>query len=410
MNYDETKRLCEAILKEEIKKNNLDVDYHCCGKIQYYNKSNNILKKNLKYRFQKKDFVGAIVLTLAPMVAAGYYLNNTPSITVFIKGKTLLKSNESPYKSLFIIYHELYHAVEDKRRKDNNNKLDFSSYDNFFSDIDHLIYENFFRAQYAYSFGLHENFMFEIMASKKGIENLKKYIEKNQLKVNVEELKKVEEKYNNLYNEANLSKSLDFIINNYSKIKKSKKFDNSFFEIFLTENGDFKNLDEIISNENFHLINPKIIKAFFSTNKFIKSFNIANISYESQKILFEILNNEHNKQPNQIVIEDHTKFETLDFEKQRKISKIKSYSLIIIIAILSKFIANRLNINDDSFINEQLSDFFSNFGTLVPLIPIHDIILNLCAKYKFNVTNKEIDDILNDIQRTIEKVEDGKQK
>ena len=143
--------------------------------------------------------------------------------------------------------------------------------------------------------------MFEILAnlySVKRVEELIQYIEITPYSniINNNDYKKLQhqkEKYSRQYENYDLSERLDIMIRQYKKFRAEKSFEKyidwSIFEIFMNEDGTFKNVKDIVLNDRFYELDQKIIISFFKTKSFVDEIEKNMPSKEEQLLLDEIL-------------------------------------------------------------------------------------------------------------------------
>lgn len=283
MNYQDTKKLCDDILKEEIKKNNLDIHTYSFGKLNYYNSS--YFKNSILLSILTRNHRDLLTFLQLPFAIKGGYIENEKSLLLFLNDNPIIFKNNNITKTLHVLYHEIYHA------KDFSYTPVIMDYNKFSSYIDryirNLIPNNL--SKYNHSKEFHDYFMFEILANLYSIMKIKKFIKKNPDKYNYDKkyLYKKCRIYHQQYLSYNLAEHIDIVLDNYSLFKKRRDFDRTIFNIFINEDGSFKDIYSIMTNPIINIIDERIIYSFFNTKTF-KSIN-RDLSSEENFYIEEIL-------------------------------------------------------------------------------------------------------------------------
>lgn len=303
MKYEEMKTICSSILSEEIKKNNLKTTSYVFGKLTYYNSgyfrqklvnsvSTSSDKKYNKFTTlikQIKNIPEMLETIEAPFRCRAFYSNGDDTIVIFIKSYDKIKylypinvyakvffGKETNITNLLIsTYHELYHAID----WSNSNGFDISSYDQFACDIERVTgrivssdWEYLKKRQkYMLDSKYHDSFMYEILANKYAVMKTEEFIKQNPTTYDYDYtlLNREKQKCLELYNNYNLSDNLDIIISNYKMLlEQIPNFDKRLFEIFLNDDGTFKDIRNCITNERLLSIDERILKAFYNTTLF----------------------------------------------------------------------------------------------------------------------------------------------
>lgn len=296
MRYEDIKKICDIILRKEISDNKLNVNGYSFGRIRYYNSE--FFRNKMKYSF-KTSLFDFYFCFISPLCCNGYY--DSDIVVIFLDDYPFAFLN--PYISFIngvsTIYHESYHAIDYARAKAHERT---NEYNNFASDVDKVLKCYFpFAIKYLASKKIHDSFMFEILAnlySVKRVEELIQYIEITPYSniINNNDYKKLQhqkEKYSRQYENYDLSERLDIMIRQYKKFRAEKSFEKyidwSIFEIFMNEDGTFKNVKDIVLNDRFYELDQKIIISFFKTKSFVDEIEKNMPSKEEQLLLDEIL-------------------------------------------------------------------------------------------------------------------------
>lgn len=287
MEYYEAKFFCQNILEKEIKNLNLEIKPFIFGRLSYFNEKHfkDEFKYNLMiiddlYNYSLKEkinsFINVLKILSFPVQANGVYRNQKKSLIVFANdiGHPILKNNI--VQLLKTTYHELYHAIYFNTKQKG---FKFNDFNSFACDLEQFLMKHNIGTPLRYLYN-HDSFMFEILANIYGVKKTEEYISQNPNAHNydLKKLKKIKQKYDRQYDNYNLSKILDDIIKNYKSALKCKDFDKSFFEIFLNEDGTFKNLNSSFLNEKINQIDKRIIDAFLNTNSFLKEAKIQGLN------------------------------------------------------------------------------------------------------------------------------------
>lgn len=307
MKYEEMKNICQNILNEEIQNNNLKTTSYVFSKLTYYNsdyfkkrfmhslsltkRDNSIIKNKIVTVIEGiKNFHKTLDDIMIPFYYNAYYHDIDNTIVIFINtyekvpfpiniyAKFLFGQKTKITNLLVATYHEIYHAIDWNK----SNGFDISNYNQFACDIERITqnmasswleYE-YNQQKYHQDVNYHNSFMYEILANQYAVMKTKEFIMKNPTvyDYNLDYLNKLEQKCNEQYNNYNLSKNLDIIIANYNMLlKEIPNFDKRLFEIFLNDNGTFKNIKTCLLDERLASVDKRILTSFYNTEAFINN-------------------------------------------------------------------------------------------------------------------------------------------
>lgn len=277
MRYLEAKSFFQDLLEKECRKNNLDISIFSTGRLSYFNSEffKKEIKRNLNLIRSKNSIINllrgtidSIHLLILPMYANGNFNTKSNSLIVFLNdvGSPIL--NNDITRLLYTTYHELHHALYYKQKKE---KFDTGNFERFACDLESFLLRHSPEVNAKYYFQ-HDNFMLEILASQYGIIKAEEYIAENPNThhYNIDKLNRLKKHFQKKRKNYDLSYYLEIIIQSYSDCLRIKGFDKSLFELFLNDNGSFKDIANI-SNEQLQQINPKIISEFTKTLSFQKA-------------------------------------------------------------------------------------------------------------------------------------------
>lgn len=298
MEYYEAKFLCQNLLERETRNLELKTKTYTFGKLSYYNENyfKEALSKNVKIVMDREEksipkkisrILNTFQMFIFPFYAGGAYHKQENSLIVFIDDVGIPILKNEPVSLLKRVYHELYHAFYNKNKKEGFPLDDFHS---FACNLEYFMMschtETFMR--YLYS---HNSFLFEILADKYAVERTQEYITQNPnaYNYNLRKLARMRKKSDNQYNNYDLSKLLDTIIRDYPEASKIEGFDNHLFEIFLNEDGTFKDITESLTDERLATIDKRILFSFFNTKSFLqeKQNSILGSTFSSQFVSVE---------------------------------------------------------------------------------------------------------------------------
>ncbi len=270
MKYLEAKNLCDIILKDEIRKHNLDIKGYSFGRIGYYN--SDYFKNEIKKIASKKTeltFGSTYRLFVLPFTNKGYFAYNDGILVVFLNDIVDINFSHDAIDILRTVYHEIYHAIDNRNIKAGYYDL---SYNVFASSVDRFLRNHYvsYLLKYKFTKKGHDTCMFEILADVYALKKTEEFINSNpnSYKYNISKLEAYKRNCYNNYFAYDLPKRLDFIIKNYGDIKKCSDFDDSIFKFFLDENGHFRNINKLNFDERIKTLDCKIVNAFMSTNAF----------------------------------------------------------------------------------------------------------------------------------------------
>lgn len=250
----------------------------------------------------------------------GFYNPSKNNIVIFIdRIKKIKKIDRQIFNLAFVCYHEVRHRIQ----------KEFSqySYEGFIDFIDKL---NIF------DYGLsHDSFSYEIGANLYGVKKAKEYMIKN-----YPDLFESQKEYINLLEQIYYYQYLTYdaglhvdsslavlkIMNKLSNKETSEKDDElhkkikqfeSILKIFINEDFSFKNIDEIIQNEELKKLDKRIVYAVLSSKTFLSSVDLNNLSYNSLLVLSEVLTYTCNLDLKQIKYEEELQKLKTDVLKNR---------------------------------------------------------------------------------------------
>ena len=275
LDTQQMKKIAQEIFEEESQKYGLDDSFFPLTFIEYY--SNFIKTGNFNL-----IRTGGVI---RPFHVGGINNITKGTIIIFLSHVKKIKKIEKRYYRLATFcYHELRHSMQAK--------FDEFSYEGFLFDI-----SNFARVSLPmdYSFE-HDIYSYEIGAYLYGIRRAKDFLknkypslyEKEKDDIEKEE-KKYLEKYM-LYDAADtFDIALSSIRNKRMSLEINKKVHYPLFDIFLKEDGSFRKISEMISDERFATLDYRIVAAVLSSKTFLRETNIEDLSLECLEVLNKAL-------------------------------------------------------------------------------------------------------------------------
>ena len=198
--------IVKSILAEEIQKNNLNVDFAVPCRITYYGKQilNRLKNKSLKFSNIKSIF-GEMIKWNGLCSSKEIVVFSDESIAYFCEPRSLVQM-------IYVAYHELYHAMQDKQIKDKDYPI---SYNLFASVCDKIFISTICNEQYVGSTEFHNARMHEILADLYAINKTREYLQKNNMYDSSAEafLKRQEEYCKNRYENYDLTGTLNLMLN-----------------------------------------------------------------------------------------------------------------------------------------------------------------------------------------------------
>lgn len=281
LNINEMKRISDEIINNEAKKYNVKINTFAITNVEYFKKHvfNNPL-----------NLVKTIHKAALPLYAGGFN-DKKGNTVIFLSNidKSFKIKEDKIYRLAQASYHEIRHSVQET----------FSdySYEGFISKIEHYLIKcgNPYVAK-------HDKYSFEIGANLYGTMKAKEYLEKNYPDLYEKRKEKIEKEYNeykydyltydfndtieSFFKTTKITSKIPNISNLAFKIPKETDV-SPVLSIFKNNDGTFKSMNEIINNENFNKIDPRITNAIFSSKSFLQSITLENLSIEQ----IEIINN-----------------------------------------------------------------------------------------------------------------------
>lgn len=290
MTLEQKEAIINSIMMNEIKDNNLDINFYSCTRIQYFNSSflrriinNNNASTKLK-----------LMKILAPLNSSGFFYSQDEErdIIIFLDKLSTIPGFSLPISRLLKnTYHELYHALQ---HKELNTPQENISFDLFASKCDIFLCscQDSDFLKYYFSQETHDSQMFEILANLYGAKKTEEYLLGNNIPLTtkeIEQFNKQKEKYQQQYQNYDLTSRLNIILENYKKCIESKNFDKSIFELFVNDDGTLKDLNSVFSNEMVLNLDPRILIAFLKTDLIKNNIAQAELSDETTYKINELL-------------------------------------------------------------------------------------------------------------------------
>lgn len=165
------------------------------------------------------------------------------------------------------------------------------SYEGLFNRLDNYMKKATFNIDYVAE---HNKYFFEIEANLYGITRAKEYLKQNYSNLYEEckfQIEQKEKQYKYDYLMYDASNTIDRVISISNIEKNVFKLTtiSSVLDIFLNEDNTFKNINNIIKNEKFKVLDKRIIYAFLSSQTFLKGINFNELSEEEIIIIKEAL-------------------------------------------------------------------------------------------------------------------------
>ena len=281
-NKDEAIETFKSIIKKESDEHNLNLkfisislsdsvkelfEYH---KIKLY-KSKHWKEAFSIYRNVKKCFA--------------YYDDQFNSVN-FITDKKLIIKRLDKYKKLKLIhtaYHEVFHAIDNKRIDDFYQKdMNVSSigFDYFFSIIEAILWD-IDEVSKRYNSN-HDGFICEIQADLYGVE---KAISNNRFHADdIYKLLLIKDNAEKEYKKYDTNFFINIFYKRYKdNWDKDERLNKRIFSMFYEE-GDYKTLDEIVNHDEIKCVDARIVAAIITSDSFMES--IINKNYHISDDIF----------------------------------------------------------------------------------------------------------------------------
>ena len=380
------KQLLDKIVEEEKEKHGLTFDFHYVGKLSYVKNINKIYKKKLKL-VEKKEKIKGI------MYCIGFQSQNHNMVVVY-KNINQIKLCELT-KLINTLYHEIGHAKDQKPRM-----IDISEYNNLIFFIDSCLLPT--KSKYHGDLIYHDSMGYEILADMYAVKMTRKFFEKHpEIEFNEEYLNKTEKDVNERYETYDLAQRIDEIINegHYIYIEQDIR-KKSPFSIFINNDGNFRHIDDILKDPDFHELDQRIINGFLKSENFKKSLLDSDISQESQKYLTNLY---EKMKPKKLIIQKQEKYKDIK-DVIKKYKSTIALSLVAYILLLVEWVITRNPIQN----NQKIFNFIDllNTGLLgalvyVDIMIIKTIINEIKHKYNFicSVSEEEIDEFIDILEQ-----------
>lgn len=381
------KQLLDEIVEEEKEKHGLTFDFHYVGKLTFIKNMKKIYKRKLKLVEQNKKIKRLV------MRAPGFQDKDYNIIVVYKKAKKL-KIYDLTFL-IYILYHEIGHAKDEKPRM-----IDISEYNNLIYFIDSCLLPR--KSKYYSDSIYHDSMGHEILADIYGLRKTREFFEKHpKILFNGDFLNRREKIVNEHYETYDLAQRIDEIINEGHYIYKEQDIrKKSPFSIFINNDGNFRHIDDILKDPDFHELDQRIINGFLKSENFKKSLLDSDISQESQ----EYLTNLYEKiKPKKLIIQKQEKYDEINnVIKQSKIAL--AISLVAFIALIVEWVITR-NVFQNNLKIYNFIDLL-NTGVLgafvyADIMIIKTIINEIKNKYNFisSVSEEEIDEFIDILEQ-----------
>lgn len=290
LTQDEAIDLMHEVIKQENKKYNLDVSFgtvHFKTRLKHKLEKNNI---NLEKGFKKwkKAFD---IYENEKSTRAICFCYHSIRISLVTDNHIIFKFLNNINKRLDILltsYHEFFHALDDTKFADIKD-IDLSTTDinfyTFFSIIEFMIASE--PEVITYYQNNHDDFIREIGAD---LYAIKQIIDKQILnKKEKKKLLKLQKNVLNRYNRYNTDFFVEQFFAYYSaNWNNNREFDKEIFNIFYSK-GHYRNINEIIKDSRFKLVDPKISEAIILSYSFLNTIDINQLDSESKEYLLNII-------------------------------------------------------------------------------------------------------------------------
>lgn len=338
-NAKKIKDIIREIFEEEKNTNNLNTTINPITVIEFY--------KDYFNKFMKKENTIKSKLHMAklPMVASGIHSwdneRKEGSIYIFLKSQNKIQeANKNLYKTLYVCYHEIRHAIQIN--------YDKYSYNGFLYDMDYFLQEQSSTDYHTE----HSEYSYEIGANLYGATKAKEYIQKHypdlyeQEKEYIEKFEQKQKFYYITYDASDtIERMLDAIKkqlknNNTKEIQNMDKI-SPVLELFLNSDMSFKSINEIIKNEKFKSLDKRIVYAFISSKSFLENINIEELSDEELNLLSESLQYTRTLYENQFKWLEQEK--NINLKELLKVEKSLLQKCVLIGDYYTKKIKHKLN-------------------------------------------------------------------
>ena len=350
MKIDYLKQVATNILNQEIKENNIDVNYKVLS-------GNEFDKYRKKFNIKRSD-------------NNSFYDEECNTIFIVI-GNDVNLDDRDFFDLIFECFHEIRHAVQKNFIK--------NSYEGFFYFIDDINSYNSFD----YNNISHDGYFFEIDAEIYSVNKIRGYLKEKfpeKYKNFIEEINLIEEIRNLEYLLYNTTSRFNIFMSKFKynlrigRIKWKKEEDDdivipSLFNVFLNCDGSFKTISEIINNEKFNDIDNRIVYAVVSSKMFLDTVDYSNLSSFELSFLEGVLNYSNGLNNKQIILKKEL------FNKRRKLYIYRMNNEDSLFGKL--YLTDRLNL-DILLYNIRFNDFYkkdSNFFRNIALKKINNLII-----------------------------------
>lgn len=285
----EIKSIIKEIVKSFNKEYGLNVEIYPINIITYFSKEV-LTKKYIINSLNIKEIVDDMTKTLA------YYDENSKNITLYLfnfynRFKILHHSdkNNEFIDLIFTVYHELGHVLQ------------FQNNDSFFVFIVQL--ENTIKQNIPdHYISCHDSYFIELDADYYAIGKTKEYLEEYP-EVSIEGKKHIDF-LSKKYKYQLVNYDFDYFFNTFCDILPQNKnlYCNNFswYKTFFDKDGVLRSLNDILSNEEFYKLDPRVVYSVISSDKFLSSIDFyklndigRNILMQSLEYKYEIIHNQY---------------------------------------------------------------------------------------------------------------------
>lgn len=280
LDIQDLRKIIYQTIEQELQKNHLECDILPVTILEFYQK----LLLSKEYSLWEKMFYSSF-----PFNSVGFCHSSRQEIVIFLNRFMQIKdANLCLFNLLFVCYHEMRHLYQDYT-------FSIDTLDGYLKYIEYNIRIFDFNDDYNNN---HDKYSSEIGANLYGIHKAKEAFLKNY----PDQFDKIKDTYKDLENKFIVDYfSYDPMdtINRYvlmmqlrykeaqSIFSRDKSFNlpNSVTNIFLRDDYTCKSLIEIIQHPNFSFIEKKLIYSFITSDVFLKSISLEELSAE-ERILF----------------------------------------------------------------------------------------------------------------------------
>ncbi len=273
----EIKKIMDEIIEEEISNTKVDVS----------NNQVTLMDFLLSEKFNRFSFLQKMVIYSN---VRGFADWRNKEITVFVDKQEIARRLRSKFYLVDLIrttYHEFRHCLQMEKM----NKADFSDVEYFIFTMEDYV----LNSDYEDYKENHDEYLIESDADIYAINKVRDFMKKNpglyeKNRFYIDSLQK--------RHEINM-KNFDFqhLFSIFNKIMQYKgyEFKEPWIRVFYDKNWNFRKLDELLNNEDFHNINLEFRYMFISSREFIESIDYNTLSEKGREFLNEAINYSYNK-------------------------------------------------------------------------------------------------------------------